>query len=55
MNWYVIITAIVLELCIRFVPTKFNISIIDNIKLVMLQIHTLIDIILPNNKIEDVQ
>ena len=55
MNYYILIAAIVLEVLIRFIPTKFNLSILDNVKLVMLQLHTLIDIVLPNNKIEDVQ
>jgi hypothetical protein len=53
-TWYIIIfaLAILLELSVRIIPTKFNFSAIDKVKEVALILHTLIDAIIPNNKIE---
>lgn len=53
MNYVIVICAIVLELLLRLLPTKLNLSILDKIKNVALQLHSLIDIIIPNNRLED--
>lgn len=41
--------ALILEFLVRVIPTKVNLSIIDKIKSVALQLHSLIDIMIPNN------
>jgi len=55
MSIYVFIIAIVFEVLIRLIPTKFNLSILDNVKSIALQIHSLVDIVLPNKKLENEQ
>ncbi|MEY2670893.1 MAG: hypothetical protein RLZZ577_1209 [Bacteroidota bacterium] len=47
-----VLLAILLEVLLRIVPTKFDISIISNVKNIALAIHNLIDILLPNVKKE---
>lgn len=53
MNYYILIAAVVLEILFRLIPTKFNLSIIDQVKNVAIQLHNLLDIVLPNNRLED--
>lgn len=53
MTYFILIVAVVLEVLFRLLPTKFNISIIDQVKNVALQLHSLIDIIIPNNRLEN--
>ena len=52
-NYIILLVAIILEIALRLFPTKFNLSIIDNVKSVMLQLHSLIEIVLPNKRIEN--
>jgi len=53
MNYYILIAAVVLEILFRLIPTKFNLSIIDQVKNVAIQLHTLVDVIIPNKRLKD--
>lgn len=48
----IVLICIFLEIAFRLIPTKKNISFIDTLKQVMMQIHSLIDIMIPNVKKE---
>jgi hypothetical protein len=41
--------AILLEICVRLIPSKVNLSVLDKLKSVALQLHSFVDIIIPNN------
>jgi len=49
-TYIIIALAVLLELSVRIIPTKVNFSIIDKVKEVALQLHGLIDILIPNVK-----
>lgn len=51
-NYIIIFLAIVLEIGIRLYPSKYNFSILDNIKILALKVHELIDLMIPNAKKE---
>lgn len=48
----IILICVFLEIIFRLIPTRKNISFIDTLKSVMMQIHSLIDIMIPNVKKE---
>ena len=43
-----VILAFCFELAVRLIPTKINYSAIDKFKEVALQLHNIVDIIIPN-------
>jgi hypothetical protein len=49
MNYIVLfVIALLFELAVRLIPTKVNFSAIDKFKEVALQLHSIVDIIIPN-------
>lgn len=52
-NYLIALFVLIYEISVRITPTEFNISILDKVKNIMLMFHNLVDIMIPNKKIDE--